>query len=734
MATKGVARLAREVVSRGTELDEPKAVADAFNSLARVCDSLLDVETGPAVAEAARLLEAVSAATVVSVRSRAPMRMLPCAHSSCEVGVVMPAPVSSAHLPHAVHVRTDTNIVPVSCVLHVVPSPSPQTLQQHPETFLVRQSGLTYLTAVARAGAAAQRAIAQAGAVEAAVAATGAFPQDETICSAACALFANLCDAKGAEDVVLPRVLSAGALTATVRCMRALPASRLAAFSGCGLACKLAEASLSAGDPVATAWARAARELLASGGFGAIVEAMAQHSATEHVQELGLRALATCCSCLGTRDEATAKLADEAVAAATAAGAADAVVAALKGFPKSHGVVRNASWAMLSLTQSGQHGPNVAKLRWGGAMASVAAGLRTFPGAGQLQVQCMGLCALQSLLGSGDDFRAAASAREAGAGPVAVAALLAFPADSSVQSAGLTILAALSKARARQQGAESVEGTVEAAAGALKRAAAQLAAGRGHWQEVLPCAASCLGKAALCSAAEAAAAATLGCVSAASAALPACLAHAQTVELVSSMICSVVTGSKGAVEWGSESSRALLGNAEEALELARAAVSAEAGPEASAAAKAVGDALRALASVGAVGAASASRAAAAAAAAAGGGGDAVGTRAGKKRAGSGKRRGDSRTASGAGAPSSARRTASCANCGAAGAASAAQALLAAAGGAAAAGAGVTLKLCSLCRKVEYCSAECQRAHWAAQHKRECGGGGGGGNARGTAAA
>ncbi|ORY79278.1 hypothetical protein BCR35DRAFT_332068 [Leucosporidium creatinivorum] len=32
---------------------------------------------------------------------------------------------------------------------------------------------------------------------------------------------------------------------------------------------------------------------------------------------------------------------------------------------------------------------------------------------------------------------------------------------------------------------------------------------------------------------------------------------------------------------------------------------------------------------------------------------------------------------------------------------------------------VTLKLCSRCKKVAYCSVDCQTAHWRAQHKTDC---------------
>jgi hypothetical protein len=40
-------------------------------------------------------------------------------------------------------------------------------------------------------------------------------------------------------------------------------------------------------------------------------------------------------------------------------------------------------------------------------------------------------------------------------------------------------------------------------------------------------------------------------------------------------------------------------------------------------------------------------------------------------------------------------------------------------GAAAAGGGARLKRCSGCKLVQYCSAGCQRAHWAAGHKALC---------------
>lgn len=534
-------------------------------------------------------------------------------------------------------------------------APAVRALREQPKCVMLTMSVLLFLGTATRQNKMAKRRAVDAGVAEAAIAALASSDR-EALSVLASGMLTNCCDGGAETD---RRVLASGAVAALAKAARAYPAAASLQSSAIGACGKL----LGEHSPVE---AEARTAVLACEGFVAHwVEMMKRHPGSSSVVSEALYALAAIAGNPNTSPAAQRK----AIEAVLAAGAPDAVVGALKRTAPAAAAAADelsASSALLvlnagctavrNLTFGGANAALCARFRWAGAIPAVAAALRAAPrDARVLRCAFEALAALA--VGGGDDRAALDLVCAEGAGAAAVRALRGFPDEPQLlaAAAGL-LLGALTHSRSGDgRAGEEHEGAVAACAEAMRRGAARPASGDWAWRETLYYSAGCLSNSAQSSPGDMARVAAAGCAHAAVEALPKHLRDAEMVKILSLVILCC------AQQGGAEAVPVAAATAAR-LAAAKAAHASQREVE-----RTVAAALQAVESAAS---------------------GATGATAGKKKA-----------------PAAAAVAAAGRTCGACSAGSAQD--------------GGPLKLCGRCKKVGYCSAECQKVHWRIGHKENC---------------
>eukprot|EP00964_Phaeocystis_antarctica_P033928 scaffold19261_cov55-Phaeocystis_antarctica.AAC.1 len=185
-----------------------------------------------------------------------------------------------------------------------------------------------------------EQAAAEAGAIEATVAALRAHPQEEGVQKQGCGALVNICcgdDAAGRARC--QRATAAGAIEVVVAAMRACPQEVDVQEYGCG-----ALGNMCFGDDAAAAARR--QRAATAGAIEVVVAAMQAHPQVATVKEYGCCALGNMCT--GTDAAAAARR-----QRAAGAGALEEVVAAMRAHPQEGEVQEGGCRALISICRGG---------------------------------------------------------------------------------------------------------------------------------------------------------------------------------------------------------------------------------------------------------------------------------------------------------------------------------------------------------------------------------------------